>query len=109
MSLNEVGRYAVIKQVLWRTMEQSDAALLLGVQCDRSSACPGLCAIRAPLASSLGAAVCQVAPPPTYTAFSVTPASTAVSWSCKATAIASSPIMILKTLSPSSASAPRAS
>ena len=31
MSLNEVGRYAVIKQVLWRIMEQSDAALWLGV------------------------------------------------------------------------------
>ena len=31
MSLNEVGRYAAIKQVLWRIMEQSDAALWLGV------------------------------------------------------------------------------
>ena len=31
ISLNEVGRYAVIEQVLWRAMEQSDAALWLGV------------------------------------------------------------------------------
>ena len=31
ISLNEVGRYAVIEQVLWLTMEQSDTALWLGV------------------------------------------------------------------------------